>query len=182
MIKYFLLGSIVFFITSCGKPPVTPVKSNALNAARTLLSKTCAGGSFSIQSSTPVATTGSKNLPEGSAVTVRGTITNSICHGGGRASFTCKGRVAIGTNRAFVCDSGTISGSTLGTTTTTARRPLIVNSLAPTQTSSLPVLSGASNLTEGQILIYDNGTKGSVNLVFPNPKYPVAVCTAGFNC
>ncbi len=202
--KYFLVLVFFLFLVDCGSDKKTDVITPGTGSFGSLaFSKICSGGSFQVYKKSVVGAVGPSqinSLPVGASVSVKGVINDSPCHSGS-VKFTCEGTVAIDTNRAIICNTGTVQGgvgSSL-TTTTTQSSSLIPNLLQQNTecnplthscgTNINPLTAhghgyGSVNLIQGQVHTYDNGTKAYVNIEFPRPR-GLSVhgnCSTGFAC
>ena len=174
---------VLFFFPACddfGKKK--PVTSGTAQVYTTVFSKQCSEGSINIkvetvsETSTEGTTVNVDDLKVGDKVQISGTINNHVCPVSGSVSFSCEGQVQIDTNRAFVCNSGTISSGFFSGSLST---------VAPSKTSSsssldqpTTVQSSAPKMLRGEVLIYQNGTAVSTRIFFYQSNCPVV----GFIC
>ena len=167
--KFLIIFSCVLF-SSCNDSK-KKVSSGAAQAYASVFSKSCSGGSVNIRvetvsdDSTGVSFVDANSLKVGDKVQIAGTINKSICKGSGSISFSCEGVVQIDTNRAFVCQSGTVSS---GYSTTT-----------PLDNSS--TLAGNTyKFLGGTVLVYQNQTSVLTRIVLSSSLQPR--CPESFTC
>ena len=200
--RHFLIIGSFFFLLSCQKQTVKKVTITkaGVTTSSIAFSKSCEEGSFQVYKKSMIGSAGYSQLSVGASVSVKGTIHNSPCHSGGTIQFTCEGSIAVDTNRAIVCTSGTVNGGSGAGLISSPIPNLIPNLLGggpPSSNHSLGGLStsptspitpsGPVQLTSGQVHIFQNGVEAYVNLHFPHPssgspQLPQQICSAGFTC
>lgn len=200
--KHFLILGFFFFLLSCQKQTIKKVTLTkaGVTTSSIAFSKSCTEGSFQVYKKSMLGAAGYSQLSVGASVSVKGEIHNSPCHSGGTIRFTCEGSIAVDTNRAIVCTSGTVNGGTGGSLISSPIDRIVPNLLGggpPSSNDSLGGLSasptspitpsGPVQLTSGQVHIFQNGVEAYVNLHFPHPSsgrahLPQQICSAGFTC
>ena len=186
--KYIILV-LAFTLISCEKKKLSVAPGTAGGYLNHSLSRSCASGSVNIYRKTSQNAGVGSNLVfnQGEQVKIRGNVygeRTGNCPS--RVSFECDATVAIGGNRAFVCTSGKVQVGPAAVNLTSNSYGLI-NS-APTVPKVIPVgpsptlSTYGSDIREGNILVYNNGTSASAFLKFSNPNYPSLICSVSFSC
>ena len=169
----------LFFLLSCEKDN-KPVSSGVAQSYKTILSKSCSKGSLTVKVKTisNVSSTGQITLTKtdqpkvGDEVEISGKINKSLCKGSNPLTFSCKGTVAIDTNRVFRCFSGTLG---LGTSSVSTG-----SSLTGQSTSlASPLINSTLKFLTGEFHTYQNGTGFAVTLAVQKGTYR---CPTSFVC
>ena len=177
-VQAFFILFFVFCLFSCGKPETKKVTSGTAQIQTAIFSKSCSTGSFKILQNKRVAlnadgqpvvsssVSGLNQLKKGDRVSITGRIANASPCYQGAASFTCEAQMLIEQNRSFICEKGSVSGSSPST--------MGLGSSPPAKRAFL----------KGDFHIFGNGQKayGRIFVGSSSNLVPQASCVISFTC
>ena len=163
---------LLLFLFSCDPPKKKDV---TVPTDRQVLSKSCSKGNLRI-SKKSLAGVSLNDLKQGESVTIKGqTNQGNPCLGNSGFRFECEATVTVDTNRIFQCRTGKIfplNPSAISSGVSSFQtRPMGSYHTAPSYITHI-------NVQSGWAMIYDNGTKFSVRVEFPNPLLPPQMRTS----
>ncbi len=178
--KIFVLLSF-FLLISCDSKSgesTTATGGVATPQQQLIFSKTCPAGSVNVHHTPSTLTTAGTvtlgQLPVGAKVSISGTITSGGCGQTGPLTFTCSAVVQITNNRAYVCESGTISSSIL-----TASAQTVTAGQSPVAPGIVPQ---PRSFVGGYFMVFNNGTSLFGRIELGPSQWIQTNCPISFNC
>ena len=181
-IKAFFILFFIFFLSSCDQPETKEVTSGTAQIQTAIFSKSCDTGSFKVLQKTRVAldadgqpvvssvsASGLNQLKGGDRVSITGRISNASPCYQGVASFTCEAQVFIEQNRSFICETGSVSGS---------------SPVSALGTGSSPSAKRKRAFLKGDFHTFGNGQQAFGRMVVGSSSNlaPQASCVISFFC